>query len=187
MKELTLTEVLETVFKEKETVEIKDVMYFNNSTEKVVIEVFPGDEKEYLESIVLERQRNLPEFISRVPREITTMNNAVIALEKAKDYGTIIKKLKTLTKYSADRDFKYRTVADILKNLEFYQEYHPSEEDEMNDDSLSKFIVTQTIESLEKHGMIHPKLKLLMNLVGKLDSLEEETVQSEEGFLTFSE
>lgn len=179
MKDLSIGEVLSTTFEESEIVNVLDVNYINNESENVMIEVFPGDSKEYLENIILERRKNLPEFVDRASREITTMNNAIAALEKAKDYSTIIKKLKTLTKYSADRSFPYRSVANILKNLEFYEEYHPAEEDIMNDELLSKFVVTQTIESLEKHGMIHPKLKLLMNLIGKLDSVDDGPVNSE--------
>lgn len=185
MRNLTYSELLETNFSEAEWINITDKQYINNNGENIAIEVRPEDTKEYLERIILERS-NLPEFVDRSSREQTTIGNAIKALEKCSDYGTIIKKLKTLTKYSGDKDFPYRTVAEILKNLSFYEEYHYQEETIMTDDILSKLIVTQTIESLENHSIIHPKLKLLMNLIGKLDSIDGEVENSDSGNFNLS-
>lgn len=180
MKSLTYSELLEATILEDEIVEINDVEYDNNHGEMVSIEVRKGDTKEYLKSIIEERKK-IPEFVIRTSREQTTLNNAMKAIGKCTDYETVIKKLKTLTKYSGDKDFPYRSLSEILKNLSFYEEFHYSEQGAITDDILSKLIVTQTINSLENYSIVHPKLKLLMNLVGKLDSeiLEGETVDTE--------
>ena len=184
MQNLTYSELLETDFEESEWVNITDKQYINNK-ENIAIEVRPNDSKEYLKKIVLERSQ-LPVFVARTSREQTTISNAIKALEKCSDYATVIKKLKTLTKYSGDKDFPYRTVAEVLKNLSFYEDFHYKEETVMTDEILSKLIVTQTIESLENYSIIHPKLKLLMNLIGKLDSIDGEVENSDNGDFNLS-
>lgn len=163
---------------------LDDVFYDDDKDKKVEILISPNHTFEDVKNIANVR-KTLSTKTVRSSREITTRDNAISALDKVKDYDALIKKLKTLIKFSSDIDFPYLMVVEKIKNMPFYEEYH-YESEQMTDEILQKVIVTQTVTSLEHYSIIHPKIKLLINLIGKLNDVDTIDGQPEDGSLTFN-
>ena len=152
---------------------LSDVEMKNNPGKDMVIIVKKGDTREYVDKIISERI-NLPAFVDRAPRDVTSVQNALKALGKAKTENDIVKKLKVLLKYSMDNTFPYRNIVDIIKSLECYdKDWKYTSETELNDENLRKIVISESIKSLEEHTVIHPKIKLLINMIGKTEEVEE--------------
>ena len=151
------------------SVKISDVNYVNNKESNLIILLKNGDTKEYVDRII-EQRKNLPLFVDRSPRDMKTATNAIEALKKCKTEEEIVKKLKTLLKYSVDDTFPYRFVSDIIKSLDIYKdniEGFEYKNEDLTDEILRKIIISETIKSLDNYTIIYPKIKLLMNMIGK--------------------
>lgn len=181
MKNLLYKDLVTSNITDSEWIVVDDKTYKNNPNDKIMIEVRPEDSEEYLREMVFQRS-NLPEQVERSDRDKKSLENCIKAIEKVSDYETLIKKIKTLSKYSGDLDFPYRTVCEIIRNLDFVEDFHYTSGMEINDSVLTKMIISQVLESLEYHSFIHPKIKLLINLIGKLDSVEGEVNENEGDF-----
>lgn len=173
-------EISETSIADDTLLIVEDVCYNDDSSKEVAFNVSKEHSKEDIENILMVR-KTLSTKIERSDREVKALNNAIASLSKISDYSELIKKLKTIMKYSSDIDFPYLEVAKKLEELPFYEEYH-YEGETLNDETLQKLIVTQAIYSLNHYSIIHPKVKLLINLIGKLDNIDG---QPEDGSLEF--
>lgn len=167
-------------FSENTVVIIEDVTFNDDETKDVSIVVSPNHSVEDINNLV-EVRKTLSTKTVRSDREKKSLDNAIGSLAKITDYEGLIKKLKTLMKFSSDIDFPYLDVAKKISEMPFYEDYHYAGET-LTDETLQKLIVSQTVYSLEHYGIIHPKIKLLINLIGKLDSIDG---QPEDGSLEF--
>lgn len=140
-----------------------------------------GDSLEYISSIRDNRKFLVHEIRSN--RDNGIKSSILENLKKIKTKEDLVKKIKsTLIKFSTDDDFNYRECAEIIKNKDFFNKIENLEESidlllpNLNDEILIDIILNQVVYSLEKYTMIHPKIKLILNELGK-DSFMTFTLQ----------
>ena len=193
MREILLKDIQgEGIWKIKDNVNYEEVVisdeeFINNKGVKVNVFLKDGDSFEYIRDMVSKR-KVMPTFVSKGPRDFSSVANALKNLEKDKNKGTedidknILKKVKsTFIKLSLDNEFNYREVSDKIKEfasdkVNFDNPIEMSKDTVINEDFLVPFLICQTIECLDKYSYIHPKIKLLIAQIDKPIGLEFETV-----------
>ncbi len=168
-------------FQERTTIVVEDVCYNDDTDKNVIAVVDPSHTTDDILHII-EVRKTLSTKTVRSDREKKSLSNAIASLDKISNYEGLVKKIKTLMKFSSDIDFPYLEVAEKIKNMDFYEDYHFSGET-LNDELLQKLITSQVVYSLEHYSIIHPKIKLLVNLIGKLDNID---TSSEDGSMEFT-
>lgn len=143
---------------------VTDVCY-NESSVPVEISVRESMTKEDILKI-LDLRCKMDFILFRDAAEKKRYENAVKSLEKP---DKALNALKTLQKYSFYKEFDNVLVSDVLTQKTIPSMNMEAEtEDEKRKVSLMKLIFEQSVKSLEMSGIIHPKLKLLINDYGKI-------------------
>lgn len=148
----------------------EDGFVFVKVANEHVIEVTKNDSVEVIEEVI--KKKSLYKAVKdseRTPRAIKAKQNLIKRLQKMKanDITEAVKIIKGLIKFSMDEMFPARAIAKLLTEKGFSKDYRVS--DFKNPENLKLLIIGQTIESLNKAGVIHPKIKLLINEVEKME------------------
>jgi len=152
----------------------EDGFVFVKVANEHVIEVTKNDSVEVVENEI--KKKSLYKAVKdseRTPRDIKARQNLIKRLQKMKanDITEAVKIIKGLINFSMDEMFPARAIAKLLTEKGFSKDYRVS--DFKNPENLKLLIIGQTIESLFKAGVIHPKIKLLINEVEKMEKGEE--------------
>ena len=145
----------------------EDGFVFVKVANEHVIEVTKNDSIEVVENEI--KKKSLYKAVKdseRTPRDIKARQNLIKRLQKTNDI-TVVKIIKGLIKFSMDEMFPARAIAKLLTEKGFSKDYRVS--DFKNPENLKLLIIGQTIESLNKAGVIHPIIKLLVNEVEKME------------------
>lgn len=161
------------MFDDEEIHEITfDDIFYEGTNNPITFYVKNGDTLEYISSIINNRKFLVQEI--RSSRDNGIKSSILENLKKIKTKEDLVKKIKsTLIKFSTDDDFNYRECAEIIKNKDFFNKIENLEENidlllpNLNDEILIDVILNQVVFSLEKYTMIHPKIKLILNELGK--------------------
>lgn len=149
----------------------EDGFVFVKVANEHVIEVTKNDSIEVVKNEI--KKKSLYKAVKdseRTPRDIKARQNLIKRLQKTNDITEVtevVKIIKGLIKFSMDEMFPARAIAKLLTEKGFSKDYRVS--DFKNPENLKLLIIGQTIESLFKAGVIHPKIKLLINEVEKME------------------
>ena len=134
--------------------------------EDIILQVKKGDSYEFiLENYKRRSSIELREHDKLIDRDKNSINRIIERIKKLKDgdLDEMEKIIRQALRFQDVDKFPYRQLSESMKEKGFKIIKHEEIKDKENLDEIYLFVFGQTIESIDKFTIVHPKIRYILN------------------------